>query len=270
MRFISGMSEIGFTRYVVYLFSHGMANRVSVEIRCLSLSMSSGRRTYFYCPGPCSCSGFSVRMQYTEYFARREQSESRKSSSRRKSRSGIAEEVRRKYNIPEGYCIKNWDHREDPILFCGSVFDANSLGKWIYDWTVCVHGAQHELADIAGDFWLLLIELAGKLKSSQQCMLSVFSADDKQILEDFVISGRRLWKRLLSLLGICETFMLAVGGRKQPRKLGTDAGFRFVECFFGRDEQLKEMEKLMTGMRYWNFRFNANCEDILDCTGGND
>ena len=30
---------------------------------------------------------------------------------------------------------------EEPIVLLGSVFDANSLGKWIYDWTVYHHGA---------------------------------------------------------------------------------------------------------------------------------
>ncbi|KAL2044136.1 hypothetical protein ABVK25_012439 [Lepraria finkii] len=40
-----------------------------------------------------------------------------------------------KHNIPEGFSLKNWDPTEAPIKLLGSVFDANSLGKWIYDWT---------------------------------------------------------------------------------------------------------------------------------------
>ena len=37
------------------------------------------------------------------------------------------------HNIPSGYSPKHWDLEEQPILLLGSVFDANSLGKWIYD-----------------------------------------------------------------------------------------------------------------------------------------
>lgn len=36
-----------------------------------------------------------------------------------------------KHRIPKGYSLKNWDPTEEPILLLGSVFDANSLGKWI-------------------------------------------------------------------------------------------------------------------------------------------
>jgi hypothetical protein len=39
----------------------------------------------------------------------------------------------RKYGIPPGYSLKNWDPTEEPIMLLGSVFDANSLGKWIYN-----------------------------------------------------------------------------------------------------------------------------------------
>jgi hypothetical protein len=68
--------------------------------------------------------------------------------------------------IPAGYSIKHWDLTESPILLLGSVFDANSLGKWIYDWTVFHHGASTPMADVAGDLWLLLIKLAGKLTNA--------------------------------------------------------------------------------------------------------
>ena len=46
------------------------------------------------------------------------------------------DEDARRAGIPAGYSFKNWDPTEEPILLLGSVFDANSLGKWIYDWTV--------------------------------------------------------------------------------------------------------------------------------------
>ncbi|KAI9792154.1 MAG: hypothetical protein M1816_002694 [Peltula sp. TS41687] len=48
--------------------------------------------------------------------------------------------IRAKTEVPAGYSTKNWDPTEDPIFLPGSAFDANSLGKWIYDWPVYRHG----------------------------------------------------------------------------------------------------------------------------------
>ncbi|KAL8793406.1 MAG: hypothetical protein Q9195_003992 [Heterodermia aff. obscurata] len=70
-----------------------------------------------------------------------------------------------KYDIPAGYSLKNWDPNEEPILLLGSVFDANSLGKWIYDWTVSNHGLLSPMTDIAGELWLQLLRLTSTSKS---------------------------------------------------------------------------------------------------------
>ena len=43
-------------------------------------------------------------------------------------REATAEDVAR-WNIPAGYCRRNWDPTERPLLLLGSVFDVNSLGK---------------------------------------------------------------------------------------------------------------------------------------------
>src|SRR6202012_447772 len=78
-----------------------------------------------------------------------------------KSSAKATEEDARRAGIPAGYSYKNWDPTEEPIMLLGSVFDANSLGKWIYDWTVFHHGPSTPLSEIAGEMWLLLIQLAG-------------------------------------------------------------------------------------------------------------
>jgi hypothetical protein len=60
---------------------------------------------------------------------------------------------------------KKRDPNEEPIILLGSVFDVNSLGKWIYDWTVCCNAPATPLAEMAADLWLLLlIRLAGNRK----------------------------------------------------------------------------------------------------------
>ncbi|KAA8576870.1 hypothetical protein EYC84_006913 [Monilinia fructicola] len=107
-----------------------------------------------------------------------------------------------------GYSLKNWDPAEEPIMLLGSVFDANSLGKWIYDWTVYHHGPATPLSDMAGELWLLLIQLAGKVKRAEECMSRIRQQDNREMVEDFIESGERLTDKLKKLLKACEAPML--------------------------------------------------------------
>jgi hypothetical protein len=167
--------------------------------------------------------------------------------------------------IPAGYSIKNWDPTELPIVLLGSVFDANSLGKWIYDWTVFHHGASTPMADMAGELWLLLIKLAGKMKRAEECLGRIRSIDSKEMVNDFLASGRRLWQKFKQLLKACEQFMWRAAKREGSKgiSMGKNAGTEFVDSIFGRDRELETTEKIMTSIRLWNMRFDANCEDIL-------
>ena len=167
--------------------------------------------------------------------------------------------------IPAGYSIKNWDPTESPIVLLGSVFDANSLGKWIYDWTVYHHGASTPMADVAGDLWLLLIKLAGKMKRAEECVRRIRNLDSRDMVEDFLESGTRLWQKFKELLKECERYMWKAAKREGGKGvlMGKNAGIEFVESIFGRDRKLETTEKLMNNVRLWNMRFDANCEDIL-------
>ncbi|MCJ1278104.1 hypothetical protein MMC21_005918 [Puttea exsequens] len=171
-----------------------------------------------------------------------------------------------KYRIPAGYSLKNWDPTESPVLLLGSVFDANSLGKWIYDWTVFRNGPDTPLSEVAGDLWLLLIKLSHKMKRADECLPRVRSPDNQELLEDFLESGDRLWARFKKLLKVCEEYMWKAAkkeGVKGSVKMGKNSGCEFVDSIFGRDRKLEETESLMQGVRLWNMRFDANCEDIL-------
>ncbi|PLN78467.1 hypothetical protein BDW42DRAFT_174888 [Aspergillus taichungensis] len=176
------------------------------------------------------------------------------------------EEDAARAGIPPGYSIKNWDPTEMPIILLGSVFDANSLGKWIYDWTVFHHGASTPMADVAGELWLLLIKLAGKVKRADECVDRIKRTDAHETVESFLESGERLWGRFKKLLKTCEQFMWKAAKResgKGPVSMGRNAGCEFVESIFGRDRELENTEKLMHSIRLWNMRFDANCEEIL-------
>ena len=151
-------------------------------------------------------------------------------------------------------------------MLLGSVFDANSLGKWIYDWTVYHHGPATPISDMAGELWLLLIQLAGKVKRAEECMPRIRQEENRDMVEDFIESGERLTDKLKRLLKTCETPMLKAGkkhSKDSAAQLGKNAGTEFVDYIFGRDRQLEATEKFMSSIRLWNLRFDANCEDIL-------
>lgn len=175
--------------------------------------------------------------------------------------------------IPVGYSYKNWDPTEEPIFLLGSVFDANSLGKWIYDWTVYHYRPSTPMADLAGDLWLLMIQLAGKIKRAEECRPRIRRLEDRDLVDDFLDSGDRLWARLGKILKTCEDYMWKVAKKERAKKdapvsMGAKSGCEFVECMFGRERKLEETEKLMTGMRLWSMRFDANCEDIMRFPAG--
>ncbi|EYE91764.1 uncharacterized protein EURHEDRAFT_416041 [Aspergillus ruber CBS 135680] len=187
-----------------------------------------------------------------------------KSTSSTKTTPVATEEDAERAGIPAGYSTKNWDPTEAPIVLLGSVFDANSLGKWIYDWTVFHNGASTPMADVAGDMWLLLIKLAGKVKRADECLDRIQRRESRETVADFLESGERLWMRFKKLLKACEHFMWKVAKREgKAVSMGRNAGCEFVESLFGRDRELENTEKLMNSIRLWNMRFDANCDEIL-------
>ncbi|KAF2255911.1 hypothetical protein BU26DRAFT_410190, partial [Trematosphaeria pertusa] len=193
--------------------------------------------------------------------------QAKRPSTAKASSPKATEEDARRAGIPAGYSYKNWDPTEEPIMLLGSVFDANSLGKWIYDWTVFHYGPATPLSEMAGELWLLLIQLAGKVKRAEEIMPKIRKQENREMVEDFLESGERLWIRFAKLLKVCEDYMWKAAkketGEKKPVAMGKNSGCEFVDSIFGRDRELEKTEKLMTGMRLWSMRFDANCEDIL-------
>ncbi|KOS19988.1 hypothetical protein ESCO_005600 [Escovopsis weberi] len=173
----------------------------------------------------------------------------------------------RRHMIPAGYSLKNWDPNEEPILLLGSVFDANSLGKWIYDWTVYCAGANTPIAEMAGELWLLLIKLSGKIKRAEEMIGRVRSAENRETIHDFLGGGERLTDKLRSLLKACEAPMLRAAAKKKSPGLGKHSGVEFVDTLFGRDRELAKTEKFMQSVRLFLLRFDANCEEILHNPG---
>jgi hypothetical protein len=135
----------------------------------------------------------------------------------------------RKHRIPLGYSLKNWDATKEPIMLLGSVFDGNSLGKWIYDWTIYCYGPATQIADVAAELRLLLIQLVGKIKLAEECMGRILKRKNRDMVYDFIESGDRLMDKFKKLLKSCETPMLRAGKRKRKKKKEQTAQVMTVE-----------------------------------------
>lgn len=186
-----------------------------------------------------------------------------------------ADELRRKAaeaGIPSDYSLKNWDSNERPIILLGSVFDANSLGEWVFNWTKFHHGRTHEATRTAGGLWELLIELSSKLKRAREFFASIRTPENREIIEEFMESGERLWHKLKNLLKSCEEYMWT-GARhvnspkhtesKPKVQMGKQSGAEFVDAMFNGEKEWEKTERLMRGMAMWCHRFQVNCEEIL-------
>lgn len=187
-----------------------------------------------------------------------------------------ADAIRRKaaaLGIPADYSLKNWDPNERPVILLGSVFDANSLGEWIFNWTKYHHGRSHDATKTAGGLWGLLIELSSKLKRARDFYHQIKTKENREILDDFTESGDRLWSKLKDLLKACEEYMWrGARGVASPRpeegktvQMGKKSGAEFVDAMFNGVKEWERTERLMRGMATWCQRFEVNCEDILRC-----
>ncbi|KAH7316832.1 hypothetical protein B0I35DRAFT_434083 [Stachybotrys elegans] len=244
--------------------------------------------TGYYSPSPGNRR--TRRGASPSYNAKQSSTKPIKSSARPKPVIPLATaEDAKKHGIPAGYSLKNWDPREEPILLLGSVFDANMLGKWIYDWTVYVHGPATIIADIAGDLWLLLIRLYDKRKRAEEALPRIRNDESRELTEEFTLSAVRLADKLKFLLKRCEAPMLKAAKRQRRPKtassdlveetkrvtekteetdeegqgLGKNAGAQFIRTIFGKDGEFDRTEKFMQNVRLWILRFDANLDEIL-------
>lgn len=179
------------------------------------------------------------------------------------------EEDAERHNIPPGYNLEHWDPNEKPIILLGTVFDCNSLGKWIFDFTVHKYGPQAPMSQVAGDLWLVLIQFYGNIKKTEEYIdwnkgcrnPSLLKALD--MLEEFIYDGKSLRKRLDRLLEKCEEPMLRTDLLNTGR-LGKEAGLVFVETLLGREQLLEETEELKESIRHWIHDWDEECAGTIN------
>ena len=175
-------------------------------------------------------------------------------------------EVAREWRVPEGLCTRLWERTERPIIVWGTVFDANSLGKWIYDWTIFCHGVKSAVAELAADLWLLLISLMTREKVVRENRTGKRS----KTAEGIAVGLQALWTELERIVERCARSM----GRAMKKKVTGEAyfdrkgGIAFVERMFGRDEQLNATEDLMNEIRKWKREGDDVCKAALMAKNG--
>ena len=169
--------------------------------------------------------------------------------------------------FPPGYSTEKWDPNERPIVVAGTVFDANSLGKWIFDWSLYAYGCGSPMSNVAGDLWVLLIRFAGHFKFACAHANAIEDEDDLETVSDFLTSGERLWMKLYGVVKACEDAMVdaetRMNGGAFPRVMSSVGGRAFVKTLFGRDRKLRETEKLIASMRLWIMRFMTDCATVF-------
>ena len=119
------------------------------------------------------------------------------------------------------------------------------------------------ISDMAGELWLLLISLAGKIHCVKELITRIGKEENREMIDHFIQSGYRLIRSLEKLLQVCEKTMSKACKKSKRQTSAQDAGTEFVNAMFGRDGQLEITEKFMSSVRLWIFEYDNQCGDIM-------
>lgn len=170
----------------------------------------------------------------------------------------------KKHYIAPGRCLKHWDPDEEPILLLTSVFDANSLGKWVLDQTARIYGEHDEMTELAADFWFEHIKLGGKIKHARSRLPNITDSSALQRVKEFITSGNKLVNELEEILKKCEQRVLEVTGITEIPKLGHKSVVVFIDTFIGRSPAQRDaFDDLTQSIREWNHWFDTECALLL-------
>lgn len=169
-----------------------------------------------------------------------------------------------RHHIAPGRCLKHWDPDEEPVLLLTSVFDANSLGKWVLDQTAHIYGEHDEMTELAGDFWFEHIKLGGKVKHAKSRLPDITDSSDRQRVKEFITSGDKLVNELGEMLKKCEQRVLQVTGITEISKLGHKSVVVFIDTFIGRTPAKRDaFDDFTRSIRVWNEWFDTSCASLL-------
>lgn len=130
----------------------------------------------------------------------------------------------------------------------GRVFDADSLGKWIFDNSCVVYGRSVPLTDIAGDFWLMSLRLSAKTSALGRA--SDLNMD--QHMADLFRSGITVWESYTRHVRMCSEMV--------GTDFSADAGELFVKAFLEVGQYLSQTERVLHEMHQWDRSFEEAAE----------
>lgn len=172
-----------------------------------------------------------------------------------------------KHKIPPHFCLENWNPDEEAIIFSGSVFDANSMGRWIYKWTAACRDKGATETATSAEFWFLIVQVAQKLQlctrfvSQSEGTDGVGQDEQLEMVTDFIQAGNRLMDKFQTLMTECEKAMYEPGKKDTLRR---EAGMVFVDVFFSPTGHKTTTNSLVEGMRIWLHRWRVNCGFVMD------
>lgn len=160
------------------------------------------------------------------------------------------------------YDLKSWTPNRFPIKLVGSIFDPESFGQWVLDWSKFVFNTNTPIFDIVIDFTSNL-QLFNK---NTEQLINYRNETTKllqdEILMEFLAAGKRIANTLSALIDSYEGVMIKYN-KDRKIKLKRDSAQRFIRELFNDLEDSNKRDKLITSIRLWNFRFDANCKDLL-------
>ena len=185
-----------------------------------------------------------------------------------------------RYGIPPDLDLEMWNPEEQPILLLKTVFDADSVGKWIYDCTSQLYGPETAVAGIVHFLSAQLTEMSVKAGRIKKALHILGDNPPKKILLYFLEAASRLVCHFQDIIRRCErTILDTIDRGDDDDDNGDDGndndndeqsgredhmGAEFFKCMFGPKKELDAVEEFMTAAHEWCHCFELQCKE-----GGN-
>ncbi|KAK2035434.1 hypothetical protein LX32DRAFT_647502 [Colletotrichum zoysiae] len=161
-----------------------------------------------------------------------------------------------RWKVPAHYFLARWDPNKNPLLFLNLVFDAISLGAWMFDWVTF-----YEEEDLLGDKRVAATvkEFALLLEGLEDRSTSAY----KDMHADFLRGYHQLLSNLQYMLKVCVGFgsLRPIAGAEDQKRADKDYAAReMLAVLFDPDMKLNETAGFMYEMKRWQFWYGFDDE----------
>jgi hypothetical protein len=164
-------------------------------------------------------------------------------------------------------CSSTKDSSEDLFFLLNWAFDAHSLGEFIDAIGLIHYGPGTRGAREAGEIWLYLTELTGKMKWLKELVLSNTNSEqnDEGRLRDLLTYGERLFVQLRDLLDLCEDRILMGAeqdGNMEDSKVDKAADLKIIETLLESGQGRKARGTLIRDIHSWSLETDVFRDSI--------